>query len=134
LTPDHGKTLTAHAEPEAAAVHFETEGASVVAVAVGQHRHLVADLAVLAPGVHDEYVVYRHAGNDIDVPGHDFVGVFDKAGKVIQRAGRCKRARYGHEYDFLVRKKLVTGDLARAVVRHHTELARRHPVAYLDRH
>ena len=66
----------------------------VFAIAVGEHHHLVAHAPVLAPGIHDEDVVYRHAGDRIHAPGSQLRRVIDESRQVIHRASRRKRTGY----------------------------------------
>src|SRR3546814_19714609 len=66
LFRSHGEALRAGAEADAGGVEFQAERLGEGSVAVGQQLHLVADLLVPAPGIHNDGVVDRHAGDGVD--------------------------------------------------------------------
>src|ERR1700744_4048592 len=63
---DEGEALAARSHAEARSVQLQSERLGVLAVAVGEHQDLVADVARLAPRVHHENVVDGGAGNGVD--------------------------------------------------------------------
>ena len=95
------------AEADAGAVHLETQGLREIRVAIGDEAHLVARAALLAPGLHHERVVDRHADDVVDALGLDLVGLLDEAGQVLVRAGRSERARHREQHDLLPGEQLV---------------------------
>src|SRR3546814_1043876 len=85
-----GKALGAHAHAEGTCVHFQPQRARELAVAVGQHQQAFGCVLALAPGLHHERVVDRHAGH-LDALGAELVEMLDEAGQVLLGTGRCER-------------------------------------------
>ena len=86
---DHDReALAAHAHAETLGIQFQPQGARIVAVAIGQHQHLVADVGCLAPGIHDEHVIDRHAGDGIDALGAQLICQLEIARQMLGIAGR----------------------------------------------
>jgi hypothetical protein len=121
IVDDERETLSAHAHPPGAGIGLQAQGGYVLGVAVGEHHDLVADAAVLAPGVHDEYVIHGRKGNSVDTLGQDRVRVLYESGKVFRRAGRRKRSRYGYQYDFLPCKQIARGNRVGTRLGHDAE-------------
>src|SRR5262249_20504851 len=105
----HGIALRARAHAVARPVHREADRLGELAVAVGEHHHVVADLLVLAPCVHDEGVVHRQAGDRVDALGLDRLGVVDEARKMLGRAGGREGARQGEDNHLLALEQLIGG-------------------------
>src|SRR3546814_5524086 len=57
IIDDHGETLAACAQAEAAAVHFQSHGLGEVAIAVGEHRNLAFGVIRLRPCAQDKNVI-----------------------------------------------------------------------------
>jgi len=87
---------------------------------VAEHEQLLGVLG-LAPGVHDEGVIDRHAGDGIHPHGLDLVGVHHVAGQVGQAAsgGECPGNR--EQQDLLASKDVLGGDICRAFFAHGLE-------------
>ena len=130
----HGETLAAGPQAEPGAVQLQAQGGGVLAVAVGQHQHLVAGAGALAPGVHHKGVVDRHAGNGIDALGLDGVGIVDETGQVFFRTGGGERPRHGKDDDFLAVEQLGAAQDTGAVRLHYMKPPRRGLVANLHCH
>ena len=107
---DHRIALRARAHAEARAVQLQADRLGEVAVAVGQHQHVVADALVLAPGLHHEHVVDRDAGDGVDALGLQVGGVLLEAGQVLGRAGGGEGARHGEQGHGLALEQLVGGE------------------------
>src|ERR1043166_1934222 len=76
----------------AGAVHLESDRTREIAIAVGEHQHLVVDFLILAPGVHDEGVVDREARDGVDTLTLEIAGLLHEARQVLRRAGRRESA------------------------------------------
>ena len=130
---DDREALAAHAHAEFARVELESQRARIFAVAVGEHQHLVADARGLAPGVHHEHVVDRHAGDGVDSLGVDLIGELHESRQMLGIAGRREGAGTENSTTFLPRKSSSVfrsfGPSGSCL-----ERARRHAVAGLDRH
>src|SRR5215469_10565500 len=85
------EALTARAHAESACVELQTQCLGVIAVAVREHHHLVGDSGSLAPRIHDEYVVYRHASDRIDALGANLISELHEPGQMLRVAGRGER-------------------------------------------
>jgi hypothetical protein len=70
--------------PKPLASSVEPERLGELGVAVGQHQQLLGVLR-LAPGIHHEHVVDRHAGDGVDALGLDPVRVHHVARQVRLR-------------------------------------------------
>lgn len=68
-----------------------------VPIPVRQQEHLVLDLEVLLPGLHDEGVVHRNASDGVDALGFELRGLVDESRQVLLRAGRGEGSRDGEE-------------------------------------
>lgn len=80
---DQCKALTTHAHPETRAIQYEIERFRVVPVAVGKHQHGIANVAIFAPGVHNENVIDGHAGHRIDALCLERLSLFYEARQVV---------------------------------------------------
>src|SRR6185437_10780099 len=65
IVDDHRITLRADAEAIGARIELEADRLGEIGIAVGEHLHLAVGLLVLAPGVHDEGVIDREAGDGV---------------------------------------------------------------------
>src|SRR5262249_52006604 len=80
VVDDDGETLAARPQAETAPIELEAQGARIVAIAVGKHEYLVADVRVLAPRVHHENVVHGHAGDGVDTLRLEAFRVLNESG------------------------------------------------------
>ena len=92
------KRLARRAHAVGAGVQFQAERAGEVAVAVGQHHQAVGHVLALAPGLHHERVVDRHARH-LDALAAELVEVLHEAGQVLFRAGRRERTGHREQHD-----------------------------------
>src|SRR5262249_38331082 len=106
----------------------------VAAVAIGQHDDFVAYALGLAPGIHDEHIVDRHAGDGIHAFGVDLIGELDEPGKVLRIASGREGARYREQHHGLALEELVRTHVLGALLGHALEGARGHAIACLDGH
>ena len=126
------KPVGAHAE--AGPGDVDAHGAGEVGGAVGHHHHLVADVLVLAPGVHYEDVVDREADDEVDALGLERVGALNEARQVLVGTGRREGAGHGEGRHPLGGEQLVRRNLGRAVRAHVLEGDGRDALADLDGH
>jgi len=103
----HGEALAAMAHAEATGIELQPEGPGELGITVSQHEDLVAHAPVLAPGVHHENVVDRHAGDSVDALRLDLPRVLDIARKMAVGAGRGEGPRDGKEHDFLAAEEVL---------------------------
>src|SRR4051812_34594336 len=75
----------AHAEFREIGV--EPDSLDEIAASVGEHRHLAFGARALRPGLEDEGVVDRGAGDLIDALGLELLDLLDEAGQMPGRAG-----------------------------------------------
>src|SRR3546814_8048076 len=66
IIDDHGETLAACAQAEAAAVHFQSHGLGEVAIAVGEHRNLAFGVIRLRPCAQDKNVIDGGTGDFVN--------------------------------------------------------------------
>ena len=76
------------------------------AIAVGQHHQFVRNVLALAPGLHDEGIVDRHAG-DFDALAAEVVEMSDEAGQVLLRARRSEGARHREKHDLAIGEQVA---------------------------
>lgn len=67
----------------------------------GTYNIVTLDAICFSPGAHDEGVVVRNDGDDINTLGFELVEVVDVAGKMGGGAGGGEGAGHGEEDDFL---------------------------------
>ena len=78
---DHDcKPLAAHTHTETGRVKLQAQCSRIVTVAISQHDYIVADAAVLTPGIHDEDIINCHAGDRIHALASKRLGLLHKAG------------------------------------------------------
>ena len=80
---DQCKALTTHAHAETRAIKYEIECLRVVPVTVGKHEHCIADVAILAPGMHDEYIINGHASHRVDALRLECLSLLHEARQVV---------------------------------------------------
>src|SRR5579883_24097 len=131
---EHGVALRALAETIAAAIELEPDRAGEVAIAVGEHLDLALDLLLLAPGIHDEGVVHREAGDRIDALCPELVRLLDEAREMLGRACRREGAGKREKHHLLALEELVGLNVLHAFRRHLLQLDGRNLVANLDGH
>ena len=114
----HRVALRAHAETEASVASSSRPSAFAKApLRVGRHHH-VADLLVLAPGIHDEGVVDGGADNAVPRLLPYRVGVCDVAGQVLLGTQRRERAGHGEQHDLLAAEQVLGAARGRPTVLH----------------
>ena len=91
-------------KPSDFGIQLQAKHLGIIAVAVGKHQNLIANVAILAPSVHDEHVIDRHAGNRVNALTQQFIGMLDKTRKMIHRTGWRECARHGNQ-DYLFSAK-----------------------------
>ena len=79
-------------------VELQAQRPREVAIAVGQHHQAIGHVVGLAPGLHHEGVVDRHACH-LDAAAAEVVEMFHEAGQVLFRARGGERAGHREEHD-----------------------------------
>src|SRR4029450_13821133 len=90
---DHRITLAALAHAEFRRIHLQADRLGEQAVAVSDHRDVLAALC-LVPGAHDKGVVDARAGDLVDALALQLIGLLDEARQVLGGAGRRVGARH----------------------------------------
>src|SRR4051794_29161250 len=82
VVDQHRETLAAMAHPELGEIGVEADRLDEVAAAVSEHRHLALGAGAVRPGLEDEGIVDRGAGDLVDALGAQLVDLLDEAGQM----------------------------------------------------
>src|SRR3546814_11528827 len=107
IIDDHGETLAACAQAEAAAVHFQSHGLGEVAIAVGEHRNLAFGVIRLRPCAQDKNVIDGGTGDFVNTLRLQRVSLFDIAGQMPGRTSGRVSAWHRKESDLRSEERRV---------------------------
>ena len=131
---DHRVALRAHAHAAPGEIQFQPQSFGEIGAAVSQHHHLLADILIDAPSVHDKGVVHRHACDGVDALGGDLIGLGDETWQVLGRAGRRESAGQGENNHFFAPEQGVGRHLLDTVGGFQMQRTRRNFIPNLDGH
>ena len=77
---DERKALAASSHPETGSIELQAEGLRIGRISVCKHQYLAVRALTFSPGIHDEDIVYGHAGQSIDALRLEGCGVLNEPG------------------------------------------------------
>ena len=134
VVDEHGVTLGARAEPDAAAVEIHADLLGELGIAIGQEQHLALAARVLLPSRHDERIVHGDAGDRVDALLLEMIGALDEARQVLQMTGGREGAGHGEQNDLLARENILSRQRLDAFGRHDPEGGLGQAVSFGDAH